>query len=59
MLAIRTLLALGMIVAGAAIFIKILPYGVAQGFTGLVLGAAMIGLGLYRLYQLRAVWSRR
>ena len=48
-----------MIVIGASIFIKMLPYGLAQGFTGVILGAAMIGLGIYRLNQIRLVWSRK
>lgn len=48
-----------MIVIGAAIFIKMLPFGLAQSFTGLILGAAMVGLGIYRLNQIRLVWSRK
>lgn len=59
MLGFRALLALAMIVIGASIFIKMLPCGLAQGFTGLILGAAMIGLGIYRLNQIRLVWSRK
>ena len=59
MFALRALLSLGMIVVGASLFIKMLPFGLKQGFTGLILGAAMIALGAFRLNQLRAIWSRR
>jgi hypothetical protein len=52
------ILAIAMVVIGSMILFKMLAYGVA-GFTGIVLGAAMIALGLYRINQLRAIWGRR
>ncbi len=58
MFVFRAVLSTAMVVFGAAIIVRLLPYGL-KGVPGLVLGAAMIGLGLYRLNQLRAVWSRR
>lgn len=59
MIAFRAVIAVAMVLIGGSIVIKMLPYGLAQGFTGLILGAAMVGLGLYRLNQLRAVWGKR
>ncbi len=50
MTVIRALLAIAMMVVGGTIVVRMLPYGIAQTFTGLVLGLAMIGLGAYRLH---------
>jgi len=52
MIVVRALLAIAMMVVGGTIFVRMLPYGIAQTFTGLVLGLAMIGLGAYRLHQI-------
>lgn len=51
MIAVRALLAILMMVVGATIVVRMLPYGLAQTFTGLVLGLAMMGLGGFRLHQ--------
>lgn len=59
MLGFRALIAVAMIVIGCAIVVKMLPFGLGAGFTGLILGAAMVGLGCYRLNQIRLVWGRR
>lgn len=58
MIALRVVLSAGMVVLGASILIRMLPYGL-PGLTGTILGAAMIALGIFRLNQLRAIWSRR
>jgi len=55
MLTVRALIAIAMIVVGATIIVRMLPYPIAQTFTGLVLGIAMIALGLFRLRQIAAV----
>jgi len=49
---VRTVLAIALMVVGGTIIVRMLPYGIAQTFTGLVLGIAMIALGAYRLHQL-------
>jgi hypothetical protein len=50
MIVIRALLAAGMMIVGGTIIVRMLPYGIQQTFMGLVLGAAMVGLGAYRLH---------
>ena len=52
MLAIRTVLALVMIVVGVVLIVRMFPYPIKQTFTGLVLGAAMVALGAFRLLQI-------
>lgn len=52
MIAVRWFLAIAMMIAGGTIVVRMLPYGIAQTFTGIVLGLAMIGLGAFRLRQL-------
>jgi hypothetical protein len=59
MLPIRALIAVAMIVVGATIIVRMMPYPIAQTYTGLVLGIAMIALGLFRLRQIAAVKHRR
>lgn len=59
MLVVRGILALGMIAIGAIIIVRMFPYPIAGSFTGLVLGAAMIALGAYRLLQLKRVVQSR
>ncbi|HUA08099.1 MAG TPA: hypothetical protein VMA98_02425 [Candidatus Acidoferrales bacterium] len=54
MRAVRTVLALAMIVVGAIILTRILHYPLAASFTGIVLGLAMIALGAIRL---RAIYG--
>ncbi len=55
MFAIRIVLALAMIVVGIVIIVRMFPYPIHETFTGLVLGAAMIALGAFRLYQIARV----
>jgi hypothetical protein len=55
MLAVRALLAIAMIGVGAFIIARMLPYPIAQTYTGMVLGGAMILLGVFRLRQIIAV----
>jgi hypothetical protein len=52
MMVVRVLLAVAMMVVGGTIVVRMLPYGIAQTFTGLILGLAMLALGAYRLHQL-------
>ncbi len=59
MLTVRALIAIAMIVVGATIIVRMLPYPIAQTFTGLVLGIAMIALGLFRLRQIAFVRRNR
>lgn len=59
MLTVRAVIAIAMIVIGATIIVRMLPYPIAQTFTGLVLGIAMIALGLFRLRQIAAVRRNR
>ncbi len=59
MFAIRMVLSVAMIVVGGIIFARMLPYPIAQSFTGLVLGAAMIALGVIRMRQLLRVGQSR
>ena len=60
MLGIRTFLALAMIVIGCIIVMRMFSVGFnASIVPGLVLGAAMVALGLYRLKQIRDARSAR
>jgi len=52
MIVVRALLAIAMMVVGGLIVVRMLPYGIQQTFTGLVLGLAMLGLGAFRLHQI-------
>ncbi|MBV8372952.1 MAG: hypothetical protein JOY69_06800 [Candidatus Eremiobacteraeota bacterium] len=50
MLALRTVLALAITICGAAIVVRVAALGLrVQTLPGLVLGAAMIALGIHRL----------
>jgi hypothetical protein len=49
MLVVRTGLAVAMIAVGGYIFTRMLHYPFAAAFTGIVLGLAMIALGVVRL----------
>jgi hypothetical protein len=50
MLAVRTGLALAMIVCGGVILARVLPFGLHfEVLPGIVLGTAMIALGVHRL----------
>lgn len=60
MLAFRSLIACAMVVAGAIIVVRMFAIGLSAAIVpGIVLGAAMIALGLYRLKQLRGVTEPR
>ena len=59
MLAVRTVLAIAMIAMGAFVIVRMLPYPLAQTFTGMVLGGAMIALGFFRLRQILALRRSR
>lgn len=49
-----------MVVAGAIIVVRMFAIGLSAAIVpGIVLGAAMIALGLYRLKQLRGVTEPR
>jgi putative effector of murein hydrolase LrgA (UPF0299 family) len=56
MLAFRAVLSAAMIVLGAVIIVRMMPYPIAASFTGIVLGLAMIALGIVRL---RAIYGTR
>jgi hypothetical protein len=53
--AVRTVLSVAMIVVGAVIIVRMMPYPISASFTGLVLGLAMIALGVVRLRTLFGV----
>ena len=58
MLALRTALAIAMILVGAALLIRMISAGV-YGVTGFVLGVAILALGVYRLAQIRRARTLR
>jgi hypothetical protein len=55
-LAFRTVLSAAMIVLGAVIIVRMMPYPIGASFTGIVLGLALIALGIVRL---RAIFGIR
>ena len=59
MLIFRGALSVFTIVVGAFVVIQMLRYPIAQSFTGIVLGAAMILLGVIRLRQVREAMRQR
>ena len=56
---LRAVISAALIVVGAVIFTKMLHYPIRYSITGLVLGAAMIALGIVRLRALYARETRR
>jgi putative effector of murein hydrolase LrgA (UPF0299 family) len=52
MRAARTALSIAMIIVGAIIVVRMVPYPISASFTGIVLGLAMIALGVVRLRSL-------
>ncbi|MGB6984520.1 MAG: hypothetical protein WBD74_00945 [Candidatus Aquilonibacter sp.] len=52
MFALRTALSIAMIVVGTIIIVRMMPYPISASFTGLILGLAMIALGVVRLRTL-------
>ena len=59
MLMFRGALSIFMIVVGAFVVIQMVRYPLAQSFTGIVLGGAMILLGFIRLRQVREALRQR
>lgn len=58
MLRVRTALAAGMVVVGALLIVRMLSYGLNAGIApGIILGALIMGLGLYRLRLISAARS--
>ncbi|HET9029216.1 MAG TPA: hypothetical protein VFN49_03495 [Candidatus Aquilonibacter sp.] len=55
----RAILAVLMMVIGAFVVIQMLRYPIAQSFTGIVLGGAMVLLGGLRLRQVREALRSR
>ena len=53
MLIVRGGLAILMVVVGAFVVVQMLRYPLAQSFTGIVLGGAMMFLGILRFRQVR------
>jgi putative effector of murein hydrolase LrgA (UPF0299 family) len=53
---LRTLLSVAMILVGGYITVEMLHYPIGASFTGIVLGVAMIALGIVRL---RAIYGTR
>ncbi len=52
MMIVRAVIAALMIGIGISIIVQMLRYPIAQTFTGVILGLAMIALGIFRLRQL-------
>lgn len=59
MLVYRAIIAIALIPMGAYIIVRMMPFPIAQSFTGIILGIAMIALGVIRLRQIIAVRSAR
>ena len=59
MLAFRGVLSVMMVVLGAFIIIEMLRYPIAQSFTGIVLGGALVLLGILRFRQVRGAMRRQ
>ena len=55
----RGALSLVMIAVGAYVVIEMLRYPIAQSFTGVVLGGAMVLLGILRFRQVREAMRHR
>lgn len=58
MRAVRAVLAVAMIVVGAIIVARMVHYPVGAAFTGIILGVAMIALGVVRLRMLQSRGGR-
>ena len=58
MLYVRGALGILLILCGAFIVTRMLQYPIAQSFTGIVLGGAMVLLGFIRLRQVREALRR-
>jgi hypothetical protein len=49
MRAVRTVLSVALILVGGYILVEMLRYPIKESFTGIILGIAMIALGIVRL----------
>jgi hypothetical protein len=59
MLVYRAIIAIALILLGAYIIVRMVPFPIAQSLTGIILGIAMIALGVIRLRQIMAVRRAR
>lgn len=59
MLVFRGALSVFTIIVGAYVVVQMLRYPIAQSFTGIILGGAMILLGVIRLRQVREAMRQR
>ena len=60
MLAFRTILAVGMVVIGSVVIVRMLSLGLSAAIVpGLVVGVAMVLLGIYRFKQIRGAGRAR
>ena len=60
MLYYRALISLALIIVGAIVLVRMLHLGFGiPELPGIVLGAAVIALGAYRLRQIVRVWAER
>ena len=60
MLYYRALISLALVIVGAIVLVRMLHLGFGiPELPGIVLGAAVIALGAYRLRQIVRVWSER
>lgn len=60
MLGVRAVLALGMVVIGCVVIVRMLSLGLTAAIIpGIVLGGAMVALGLYRFKQIREAGKTR
>ncbi len=60
MLYYRALISLALVIVGAIVLVRMLHLGFGiPELPGIVLGAAVIALGAYRLRQIVRVWAER
>lgn len=60
MLGVRAVLAIAMVVVGSVVVVRVLSLGLTMSIVpGLVLGIAMVALGLYRFKQIRNAGKAR
>lgn len=56
MLRVRTALAIGMVLVGALLVVRMLGFGLQPGIApGVIVGGLIAALGLYRLRQVRSM----
>ena len=60
MLGVRAVLAIGMVVIGCVVIVRMLSFGLTTAIVpGIILGGAMVALGLYRFKQIRNAGKAR